>query len=298
MPTLTTPLFARLAVVGGGLIGGSFALALRAAGAVHEVVVFDRDPAVAAQAVVLGIADRVEVSIAEAATGADLIVVATPVAQTARVLAALAGAFGPEALITDVGSTKGDVVAAARVALGDAVGRFVPGHPIAGREVHGPDAAQADLFRRRRVLLTPLPENDAADVDRIAAAWSACGAIVERVDAALHDRVLSAVSHLPHLLAYALVAQIVDGPDAARKFGLAGAGFRDFTRIAASSPEMWRDVALANRDALLDDLDAYRDTLDRLRDWIAAGDGPALESCFAKASAARLAWDAGRDAQT
>ena len=190
---------------------------------------------------------------------------AVPVARSGDVFAALAPHLGAHAIVTDVGSTKASVIAVAREALGDAVARFVPGHPIAGRAVHGPDAAQADLFRDRRVLLTPLPENDDAVVARVEAAWRACGARVERIDVATHDAVLSAVSHLPHLLAYALVAQIADAPDAELKFSLSGGGFRDFTRIAASSPEMWRDVALANRDALLRDLDDYRAGLDRLR---------------------------------
>ena len=286
-------MFARVALIGCGLVGGSFALALRAAGQAGEIVGFDRDVAIADRARALGIVDRVAVSPGEAVVNAGLVMVAVPVARTGEVLAAIAPHLPSDALVTDVGSTKVDVVAAARTALGAAIERFVPGHPIAGREVHGPDAADRGLFRDRLVLLTPLSGTAPSAVDRVAAAWVACGARVERLDPSSHDAVLSSVSHLPHLLAYALVEQIADAADADLKFSLAGAGFRDFTRIAASSPEMWRDVALSNRAALLRDLDDYRVRLDRLRGWVADGDGEALLALFAKASAARVAW--GRD---
>lgn len=283
-------MFERLALIGCGLVGGSFALGLRKAGQVRSVVGHDRDAAAAKRAVELGIVDRCEAGLDATVVGADLVMIATPVAQADALFAAIANCLGPDALITDVGSTKRDVIAAARRSLGDAVGRFVPGHPIAGREVHGPDAADGALFQGRRVLLTPLPDNDPAHVARIMAAWTACGAQVDCLAADVHDAVLSSVSHLPHLLAYALVAQIADADDAALKFSLAGGGFRDFTRIAASSPEMWRDIAMANRDALLHDLDAYRSRLDALRGWIAAGDAGSVEALFGKASAARAAW--------
>lgn len=283
-------MFDRLALIGCGLVGGSFALALRRAGQVRQIVGHDRDAAAAQRAVELGIVDRCENGVDAAVAGADLVMVATPVAQAGALFVAIAGCLAPGALVTDVGSTKRDVIVAARHGLGDAVARFVPGHPIAGREVHGPDAADAALFRDRRVLLTPLPENAEADVTRIADAWIACGARVDRLDAEVHDAVLSSVSHLPHLLAYALVAQIADADDAALKFSLAGGGFRDFTRIAASSPAMWRDIAMANREALLHDLDAYRSQLDALRGWIADGDAGSIEAMFVKASIARGAW--------
>ena len=284
-------MFQRLAVLGCGLIGGSFALALRAAGGVGEVVVFDRDADAAAEAVWLGIADRCEASLADAVDDADLVVVATPVSQATALFERIAPCLAPEALVTDVGSTKRDVIAAARGALGGAVGRFVPGHPIAGREVHGPAAARVDLFDGKRVLLTPLPENAEAALARVTAAWVACGARVERLDAAVHDVVLSSVSHLPHVLAYALVAQIAEADDADLRFSLAGAGFRDFTRIAASSPAMWRDIALANRDALVADLDSFGARLALLRQAIAAGDGEAVEKVFAIAADARARLD-------
>ncbi len=286
-------MFARVAVVGCGLIGGSFALALRQAGRAQAFVGFDRDAAHATRAKALGIVDEVVDDLSDAVRGADCVVVATPVAAAPAVFGTIATSLAPMAIVTDVGSTKGDVIDAARGALGAAFARFVPGHPIAGREVHGPEAARADLFRDRRVLLTPVVETDRDAVDAIADAWTACGAKVERIDAAAHDRLLSTVSHLPHLLAYLLVAQVADGADAARMLELAGGGFRDFTRIAASSPAMWRDIAIANRDALLADLDDYGARLAALRDRVAAADRDALEALFARAAAVRGAWREG-----
>ena len=194
-------MFARVAIIGCGLVGGSFALALRRAGLAHDIVGFDRDPATAARARQLGIVDAIAEDARDAVAGCDLIVIAAPVAQTENILRTMAPALERDAIVTDVGSTKRDVIAAARGALGERIARFVPGHPIAGREVHGPDAAQADLFVGKRVLLTPLVENDAEVVARVRAAWTACGARVELLDADTHDQVLSAVSHLPHLLA-------------------------------------------------------------------------------------------------
>ena len=285
-------MFERVAIVGCGLIGGSFALALRAAAPI-VVTGFDRDRSTADRARSLGIVDRIADRVEDAVRDVDLVLVAAPVAQAAGIFAAIAPSLPPGALVTDVGSTKRDVIVAARTGLGDAIGRFVPGHPIAGREVHGPDAAGADLFRGRRVLLTPLAENEGETVARIASAWTACGARVETLGADEHDIALSSVSHLPHLLAYALVAQIADAADAELKFGLAGSGFRDFTRIAASSPEMWRDIAMANRDALIGDLDAYRRRLDAIRTALVARDRDALETLFTRASVARNAWTQG-----
>jgi prephenate dehydrogenase len=286
-------MFTRVAIIGCGLIGGSFALALRAAGEVGLVVGFDRDEVTVGRARSLGIVDQAEGSIEAAVADSDLVVVATPVAQAAPIFAAIATRLAPHAIVTDVGSTKRDVVLAARGALGDAIGRFVPGHPIAGGEVHGPGAAKADLFLDKHVLLTPLRENSSEAVAKVAAAWKACGAHVRVLGAEKHDLALSSVSHLPHLLAYALVAQIADAPEAELMFGLAGSGFRDFTRIAASSPEMWRDIAIANRDALIDDLDAYRRRLDAIRTSLAANDRDALEALFTRASVARKAWVQG-----
>jgi prephenate dehydrogenase len=174
--------------------------------------------------------------------------------------------------------------------LGERIGQFVPGHPIAGRESNGPDAAIVDLYRRKKTVLTPLPENAQAAVERVAAAWTLCGAIIHILTPGEHDKVFAAVSHLPHLLAYALVDEVANKPHAGLLFQYAASGFRDFTRIAGSSPEMWRDISLANRDALLGELDAYLAQLTQLRARLAAADGAALEAVYANAQRARCAW--------
>ncbi|MGI4716779.1 MAG: prephenate dehydrogenase [Janthinobacterium lividum] len=280
----------RLVVVGAGLIGGSFALALKAAGAVRSVAGLGRDPEAMARALALGIVDEVCATPEQAMRGADLVLLAAPVAQTGPILAALLPYLEPHTVITDAGSTKCDVVAAARAMLGPRVGQFVPGHPIAGSESNGPDAAMAGLYRGKKAVLTPLPENDPAEVERVASAWRLCGALVHTLSPEDHDRVFAAVSHLPHLLAYALVDDIAAKPHAGMLFQYAASGFRDFTRIAGSSPEMWRDISLANRDALLTELDAYLAQLTTLRARLAAADGPGLESVYANAQRARRAW--------
>jgi prephenate dehydrogenase len=193
--------------------------------------------------------------------------------------------------VTDAGSTKRDVIAAARAGLGERVARFVPGHPIAGAEKSGAAASQADLYQGRRVILTPLAENSAADVAAIADLWRACGARVQQMPPEEHDRLFAAVSHLPHLAAFALVDELAGRSASGQYFRHAGSGFRDFTRIAASSPEMWRDVALANRDVLLDELDAYIARLGVYRAALARADAEALHAAFTRASLSRRAWD-------
>jgi prephenate dehydrogenase len=192
--------------------------------------------------------------------------------------------------VTDAGSTKRDVVAAARRALGPRIAQFVPGHPVAGAEKSGVAAATAELFRGRRVVLTPLPENPAAAVEKIHSLWSACGAHVTRMDAEEHDAVLAAVSHLPHVLAFALVHEVAGRPNAEQLFSYAAGGFRDFTRIASSHPEMWRDICIANRDRLLLELDRYGRKLVQLRLLLEKGDGAGLERLFAEAREAREQW--------
>jgi len=290
---VNTPLFSRVVLVGVGLIGGSFALALKAAGVVGQVVGLDRSPDHLEQARALGLIDQIATSSAAALRHCDLVVLATPVAQTATVLRSLLPDLEARTLITDTGSTKSDVIAAARAALGPAVARFVPGHPVSGGELHGPAAARVDLFQDRNVVLTPLAENAPADVARVAAAWAACGARVSEMSAAQHDGVLASVSHLPHMLAYALVAQIAKAPDGDLRFRFGGGGFRDFSRIAASSPEMWRDIALSNRPALLEEIDGFSAMLADLRGMIERGDGAALEALFKLASEKRLNWKPG-----
>ncbi|MGH8760910.1 MAG: prephenate dehydrogenase [Burkholderiales bacterium] len=216
--------------------------------------------------------------------------IAVPVQQNQRVLGALADAMAPGTLVTDTGSTKQDFVAAVRRIAPRHLASVVPGHPIAGAELTGVDAASAALFDGRNVVLTPLQENEAAAVDRVETMWKACGARVSRMTPERHDRVFSAVSHLPHMLAYTLVHMIATRPDAEALFGFAASGFRDFTRIAGSSPEMWRDIALANRETLLADIEAYQQQLAELARRLRQTDGAEIERIFEAARSARNAW--------
>lgn len=280
----------KVLIVGVGLIGGSFALALKNAGQVGEVVGIGRHPEALARALELGIVDRVTEDHADALRGADLVLLAAPVAQTGTILEALLPHLEPRTVVTDAGSTKCDVVAAARAVLGGRVHQFVPGHPIAGSESNGPDAALAALYQGKKCVLTPLAENAAQDVEKVAAAWRACGAVIHTLSPEDHDRVFAAVSHLPHLLAYALVDDIAAKPHADLLFQYAASGFRDFTRIAGSSPEMWRDISLANRAALLTELDAYLAQLTSMRAMLAAADGVGLQGIYATAQRARREW--------
>lgn len=277
----------RVAILGVGLIGGSFALALRRAGVVETVLGYGRSVANLEAAQRLGILDAVTTTVAEAVQDADLVCIAAPVGALPTLLAEAVPHLRDDTLILDVGSTKQDVIAAARATLGARIGQFVPCHPIAGAEDSGAAAARSELFHGRAVIVTPLPENTAATVARVAGYWQTCGARVIEMDAMHHDRVFAAVSHLPHLAAFALVAELAERPEAETFFLHAGSGFRDFTRIAASHPEMWRDIALANRDALLIELDAYQARLAAVRALLAAGDGAALAELFARASHAR-----------
>jgi len=285
-----TPLqsFNRIVVFGVGLIGGSFALSLKQANAVKQVIGVGRRAETLQRAQALGIID--EIGDATSVSGADLVLIAAPVAQTEALLRELAPYLQAGTVVTDAGSTKGDVVQAARAALGDKIAQFVPGHPIAGREQNGPEAALPALYRGKRVVLTALPENSPASIATVAIAWQHCGAHIHHLGAEEHDAVFAAVSHLPHLLAYALVDDIAARTNADRLFQYAASGFRDFTRIAGSSPEMWRDISLANRTALLAELDAYTAQLSTLRAMLAASDGTGLEQVYARAQSARQAW--------
>jgi prephenate dehydrogenase len=287
---MTAPRYGRIAVIGVGLIGGSFALALKRAGACEEVVGVGRDQANLRVALERGVIDRSEPDPAHAVKGADLVLIATPVAQIALTFARIAASVEQQALVMDAGSTKQDVVAAARAYLGQRIAQFVPAHPIAGAEHSGAAAAQADLFEGKRVVLAPLAENQGDLVRRAEEAWTACGARVFRMSAVEHDAVFAAVSHLPHLLAYALVNELSERGNADQLFGYAAGGFRDFTRIASSHPEMWRDICAANRVALLAEIDRYGDKLSELRELIKRGDANALERIFSDARAARNRW--------
>jgi prephenate dehydrogenase len=291
--------FNKLVIFGVGLIGGSLARALRErSGATGEVVGVGRSMKSVERALALGVIDSAVLldddrALEHALRDADFVLIAAPVAQTEPLLRRIAPFLDARTIVTDAGSTKNDAVAAARAALGDRAAQFVPGHPIAGRESSGVDAALPDLYVDRNVVLCPLPENTPESVERVAAMWLATGASVHRMSAEQHDGVFASVSHLPHVLSFALVEQILDAPDAALKFSFAAGGFRDFTRIAASSPEMWRDVCIANRAALLTEIDAYTKVLARFREAIAASDGAALEAAFERSRTARSVWQQG-----
>ncbi|MCL5060452.1 MAG: prephenate dehydrogenase/arogenate dehydrogenase family protein [Candidatus Thermoplasmatota archaeon] len=277
-----------LAIVGTGLIGGSFSLALKRAGAVRTVLGVERNPASLDAAVERGLIDR---AVDWAGAGqADCILLALPVGETDAILKQLAPHLKAGAIVTDAGSTKASVVAAARTALGARFADFVPGHPIAGSEQSGPGAARADLYQGKKVVLTPQPDTRAAALATVKALWEAAGAQVEMLDADLHDRVFAAVSHLPHLAAFALVDELAQRADGDVFFRYAASGFRDFTRIAGSSPEMWRDIALANREAVLAELDAYLAALQALRSAVSAEDAEALLAVFSRAREARHHW--------
>jgi len=277
----------RLALIGTGLIGGSLSLALKRAGRVDEVIGAGRNRKTLKRAYELGIVDRFETDLAQAVVGADVVFVAVPVAAMESVFATIAGHLTPEALLTDGGSVKRAVIDAAYRALGKSIEQFVPGHPIAGTEQSGPDAAFADLYANHRVLLTPLPENPPALVEKATQLWQAVGAHVEYMEAAHHDHVLAATSHLPHVIAYALVNSL--GRLAERKeiFRYAAGGFRDISRIASSDAVMWRDICLSNREELLAMIDLFREGLDEIETALRDKDGEQLQARFANAKAIR-----------
>jgi prephenate dehydrogenase len=280
----------KLVVVGVGLIGGSFALALKGAGAVNRVIGVGRGAQNIRRALELKIIDAAGALDAATLADADLVLLAAPVGQMQTLMRSIAPVLGARTVVTDAGSTKRDVVELARRELKGALARFVPGHPIAGTENSGAEAAIAGLYRERKVVLTPLEENEPKAIALVRSAWEQCGASVSELKPEEHDAVFAAVSHLPHVLAYALVDQVARHPNAAQLFSYAAGGFRDFTRIASSPPEMWRDICLANREALLAELDRYRGGLDELRAILERSDARALEALFSGARDARKRW--------
>jgi len=282
--------FNKVVIFGVGLIGGSFALALRRANVVNEVVGFGRSAATLEQARQLGIIDRIGLDVAAEVCDADLVLLATPVGQMSDLMARIAPHMGARTLMTDGGSTKGDVVAAAYANLGIKVGQFVPAHPIAGAEQSGAAAARADLYAGKKVVLTPLPENSPETIARVRKAWELCGAVVSELTAQQHDEVFAAVSHLPHLLSFALVHDLAQRDNRDQLLSFAASGFRDFTRIAASSPEMWRDICMANKTALLGELADYMQELETIRRALAADDAKKLEDIFSLAREVRGNW--------
>lgn len=285
--------FGRVVICGVGLIGGSFALALKKQGLVREVVGLGRSRASLEEALSLGIIDSIAEGWADALAGADLVLLAMPVGSMTAAMKEMAPHLEPQTLVTDAGSTKRDIVEGIYTHLKADLDRIVPAHPIAGAERSGASAATADLYQGRRIVLTPLAENSAEAVARIREAWTACGAEISEMSPQEHDRVFAAVSHLPHLLAFALVHDIAERANSDQLFGYAASGFRDFSRIASSHPEMWRDICIANRHALLAELDTYLSELAWVRALLSQGDGPALEKLFTDARDARNAWLAG-----
>ena len=285
--------FGRVTIVGVGLIGASLGLALKRAGVVDAVYGVGRSKANLDQAVAMGAIDGV-LTLEEAAKQSQVIVLCVPVAQMRATFTALELFLEPHTLITDAGSTKGDVILAAKEVLGKKACQFVPAHPIAGGAQHGAAAAKADLFDDKQTIICQLQENAKVDVEFISQFWESTGARVRKIGAVQHDAIFAAVSHLPHVLSYALMVSVLNSEDAQEKLQHAGAGFRDFTRIAASSPEMWRDICLANRTAILKELDQYLSVAEHLRELIANEDAAGLEKAFTKASKARQAWDGSK----
>lgn len=277
----------RLCIVGVGLIGGSLALALKRAGACGHVAGFDQDERALSEAMELGIIDSAHTSLAQAVSGSDIVLLATPLGAMPALLQQLAPLLTPAMLITDVGSAKQCVIDAARKSLAGDIGALVPGHPVAGTEKSGPRYAFPELFAGRMAILTPLPENDAVAVARIRALWETAGATVQLLDPAHHDRVLAATSHLPHMLAYALVDCLARLDEREEIFRYAAGGFADFTRIASSSPEMWHDVCAANREYLLAAMDRFEQHLRQIRIAVEQRDSGELLKIFRRAKDAR-----------
>ncbi len=277
----------RLTIVGVGLIGGSLARALKAAGACEEIVGWGRSEAPLQKALELGVIDRAETDIAAAVQGADVVVIGVPVGAMKQVLTQLKPHLEPQTVVTDVGSTKGSVVAAAQRVFGIMPPRFIPGHPIAGTEKSGVEAAFAELYNDRRVILTPDEDSDPDAIALVRKLWEQAGAEVTEMSVVHHDEVLAATSHLPHMLAFTLVDTLARLEDHDDIFRFAAGGFRDFTRIASSNPQMWHDICLNNRDALLKMLHRFGEELDTLVAAIEKGDGEALLETFERAKAAR-----------
>ena len=275
-------------------MGGSFALALKRAGLVRRVIGFSPSQATRERALDMGVIDAIALSAAQAAQGSDLVLVAVPVAATQSTLAALAGSLSPQALLMDVGSTKRDVVQAAALALGDKLATFVPAHPIAGKEVAGVAHADVDLYTGCQVILTPMEQTGTTQLAQAQALWAALGAQVRTMSALDHDSAFAAVSHLPHMLAFAAMNAVNAQAQAAQFLSLAGPGFRDFTRIAASDPAVWRDILHANRDQLLLQSQHLREALQAFETALAQGDSAALQKLITDASQSRAAWSLKR----
>lgn len=289
-------MFEQLGLIGCGLMGGSFALALKRAKLVKRVVGYSKSPSTTERARQLGVIDVVAPSALLAVSGADLVLLAVPVAASEATFRAIRHGMSSDTLVMDVGSTKGDVIEAARNGLQSQFANFVPAHPIAGKEVSGIEHAEASLYSGRKVVLTPVKATLRSNVQRASQLWSGIGANVVTMTHEEHDSAFAAVSHLPHLLAFAYVNALIAQPQGDRFLSLAGPGFRDFSRIAASDPVMWRDVLLANREQVLLQSQAFRKALLDLEALMGAADAQALEQSIAAAKKARAAWQPNTDA--
>ena len=283
-------MFEQLGLIGCGLMGGSFALALKRAGLVKRVVGYSKSPSTTDRARQMGVIDVEAPSALLAVSGADIVLLAVPVAATEATFKAIRHLVTPNMLIMDVGSTKRDVVDAARRVLRDHVGSFVPAHPVAGREVAGVDNADPDLYAGKQVILTPIERTRTVQLEQAAEVWKAIGCHVTSMSPEAHDAAFAAVSHVPHLLAFALINAIIGQPQGKEFLSLAGPGFRDFTRIAASEPNVWRDILLANREEVLAQSKVFQRALHALEHTIASGNAEALENLIAQASHNRAHW--------
>jgi prephenate dehydrogenase len=287
-------MFEQLGVIGCGLMGGSFALALKRAGLVKRVVGYNKSMASTEHARELGVIDLAATSAQQAAAGADIVLLAVPVAATEATLKSIQHLVTPEMLIMDVGSTKRDVIDAGRRALREQIGSFVPAHPVAGREVSGAENADADLYHGKQVILTPIERTLPAQLQKAFDVWTALGCRVAKMSPESHDAAFAAVSHLPHLLSFALMNAVAGQPQGKEYLSLAGPGFRDFSRIAASDAKMWRDIMLSNHEELLAQLKIFQHSLQALELMISSGNGEALEGLLDRASLSRAKWRMGQ----
>ena len=286
-------MFEQLGLIGCGLMGGSFALAMKRAGLVKRVVGYSKSPSTTERARQMGVIDVEAPSALLAVSGADVVLLAVPVAATEATLKAIRHLVTHKMLIMDVGSTKRDVVDAARRVLREHATSFVACHPVAGKEVSGVDHADADLYHGKQVILTPIDRTDPEKVQKAVQLWEALGSHVQQMTPEAHDAAFAAVSHLPHLIAFALMQSITSQPQGKDFLALAGPGFRDFTRIAASDAKMWRDILLANKQELLEQCSAFRRSLQAMELMIETGNGDGLEGVIDKASQTRANWRMG-----
>ena len=283
-------MFEQLGLIGCGLMGGSFALALKRAGLVKRVVGYSKSPSTTERARALGVIDVEAPSALLAVSGADIVLIAVPVAATEATFKAIKHLVSPDMLIMDVGSTKTDVIQAANRALRQQVRSFVPAHPIAGKELAGVENADPALYKGRQVILTPTDQTGAAQLQKAINVWTALGCRVLQMSPEQHDAAYAAVSHLPHLLAFAMMNAVNSQPQAKDYLSLAGPGFRDFTRIAAGDPKVWRDILLANRDEVLKQSQIFQRNLQALELIISSGNAQALEGLLEQASSSRAQW--------